>query len=77
MFISIDLFKVLSLYYNKLLILNIKEGTTMKYYEEIPIIRSIATMLVVLVHVTSRIYYTNGEFFYGNLFSTFNSYYGV
>jgi len=34
----------------------------MKYYEEIPIIRSIATMLVVLVHVTSRIYYANGEF---------------
>lgn len=33
-----------------------------KHYEEIPIIRSIATMLVVLVHVTSRIYYSNGEF---------------
>ncbi len=33
-----------------------------KHYEEIPIIRSIATMLVVLVHVTSRIYYSNREF---------------
>src|SRR5699024_504069 len=50
-------------YYGTLLLtLSIKGGTTMKYYEEIPIIRSIATMLVVLVHVTSRIYYANGEF---------------
>src|SRR5699024_12594453 len=34
----------------------------MKYYGEIPIIRSFAAMLVVLVHVSANIYYNNGEF---------------
>ncbi|WP_235195171.1 hypothetical protein [Exiguobacterium oxidotolerans] len=34
----------------------------MKYYEEIPIIRSIAAILVVSVHVTAGIYYSNQVF---------------
>ncbi|MGD6766578.1 acyltransferase [Mammaliicoccus lentus] len=34
----------------------------MKYYGEIPIIRSFAAMLVVLVHVSANIYYNNGDF---------------
>lgn len=32
----------------------------MKYYEEIPIIRAIATMLVLCIHVTAQLYNSNG-----------------
>ncbi|NWN86776.1 MAG: acyltransferase family protein [Staphylococcus sp.] len=32
----------------------------MKYYEELPIIRAIATMLVLCIHLTAQLYNANG-----------------
>jgi len=33
----------------------------LKYFEEIPIIRAVATMMVLGVHITSRLYYSQGH----------------